>query len=60
MAVGGLGIAPSEVRNMTPHEIVAVVKYKAGQGSGDSLSESDKDELYDMLMEARSGNSQHA
>jgi hypothetical protein len=47
-----LAISPSEVRNMTPHEIMAVLRYKT-QGAT-SKPTIDYDELLDDLRKAKS------
>jgi hypothetical protein len=53
VAVNQLGIAPSEARNMTVHEIVALMEDKY------SDLEDTNAELYDMYIEAKNGNSKH-
>jgi hypothetical protein len=53
VAVADLGIAPSEVRKMTPHEIMAVVEAKTRHNKQNGLGEADLDELYNDYLEAR-------
>jgi len=54
VAVADLGIAPSEVRAMTPHEIMAVVDAKTRHNKVVS-NEADLEELYQDYLEARDG-----
>ena len=48
-----MGIAPSEVRAMTPHEILAVIAIKTKDSGG--MSNGDLEELYRDYIEARDG-----